>query len=176
VRPLIVLALGAILTGCTPGWTCLNRTMELGRWAISCRYINGDRTCSGARTGTDYALIMINHEAQHAREYGLFITDRRASADNGGNALFQVLPAPTDPAHPALPTLSDYVSAGATKDGVLTVALRKDDIDALAAADGFHLVYTRAGAASPTIDMTATGMADIAGAIERMSGCLDLPR
>jgi hypothetical protein len=87
-----------------------------------------------------------------------------------------VLPASTDPAHPALPMLSDYVSAGASKDGVLTVALRKDDIDALAGADGFHLVYTRAGAASPTIDMTATGMTDVAAAVDRMGGCLDLPR
>jgi hypothetical protein len=176
VRPLFALALGAILTGCTPGWTCLNRPMVIGRWAITCRFVNGDRSCSGARTGTDYALIMINHEEQHAREYGLFVTDKRATADNGGNALFQVLSASADPTHPGLPTLSDYVSAGASKDGVLTVALRKDDIDALAAGDGFHLTYTRTGAASPTIDMTATGMADVAGTVERMSGCLDLPR
>jgi uncharacterized lipoprotein NlpE involved in copper resistance len=178
VRTLLALALCAILTSCAPGWTCLNRTIKVGTWTVTCRYVNADRSCSGVRDGADFALVMINHEAQHAREYGLLVSDRRAVADNGGNALFQVLAAaaPGAAASAALPTHSDYVSAGASKAGVLTVALRKDDVEALAGGDGFHLVYTSNGSNYPTLDITANGMADVASTlIDRMNTCLDDP-
>ena len=174
VKLLLALAFGLVFAGCSPGWQCLNRTLPVGRWIVSCRLVNGDRSCSGVPTGADYALVMINHEHLHAREYALFVTDRRASADSGGNALFQVLPKATDAAHPALPTLSDYAAAGASKNGVLTVVLRRDDVDALAGADGFLLAYTRNGANSPALTITASGNTDVYGpVIDTMNSCLD---
>jgi len=174
VKPLLALAFGLIFAGCSPGWQCLNRAIPLGRWTVSCRFVNGDRSCSAVETGAEYALVMINHERLHAREYALFVTDRRATADSGGNALFQVLPPASDPAHPGLPTLSDYVVAGASKNGVLTVVLRKDDVDALSGADGFLLAYTRNGAPSPALTITTHGEADVYGSVlDTMNGCLD---
>jgi hypothetical protein len=153
----------------------MNRNFAFGHWLVSCGMINGDRTCRAVPAGSDYAFVLINHEHEHAREYALFVTDRRATTDGGGNALFQVLPRSPDPAHPALPVLSDYVTAGAAKNGVLTVVLRQDDVAALAAADGFHLVYTRSSAASPTLQLTITGIGDVAGAvIGTMNDCLDV--
>jgi hypothetical protein len=164
------------LAGCAPGWQCMNRHFVVGRWLVTCGMINGDRTCRAVPSGSDYAFVLINHEQEHAREYALFVTDRRATSDGGGNALFQVLPRSPDPAHPALPVLSDYVTAGAAKNGVLTVVLRQDDVDALAGADGFHLVYTRANAASPTLNLTIAGIGDVIGAVVgTMNDCLDVP-
>lgn len=175
VKPLFA-AFCLLLAGCAPGWKCVNRTIPVGTWLVECRYINADRSCSGAPSGGDYALVMVNHEQLHAREYALFVTDRRARPDSGGNALFQVLPKSPNPAQPALPISSDEVVGGASKAGVLTVALHQTDVESLAGADGFHLEYTPSNASSPSLVLTTSKLGDVSGAvIETMNSCLDEP-
>ena len=57
---------------------------------------------------------------------------------------------------------------------MLTVVLRKDDVDALNGADGFLLAYTRNGAPSPALSITTSGNADVYGSVlDTMNGCLD---
>lgn len=175
VKPLFA-AFCLLLAGCAPGWKCVNRTLPVGNWLVECRYINTDRSCSGAPSGGDYALVMVNHEQEHAREYALFVASRRARPDTGGNALFQVLPKSPNPDQPALPIQSDEVVGGASKPGVLTVTLHQTDVEALAGADGFHLEYTPSNLSSPTLVLNAGKLADVSGAvIETMNSCLDEP-
>jgi len=125
VKLLLALAFGLVFAGCSPGWQCLNRTLPVGRWIVTCRLVNGDRSCSGVPTGADYALVMINHEHLHAREYALFVTDRRATAILAATRSSRCSRKRPMLRIPRLPTLSDYAAAGASKDGVLTVVLRR---------------------------------------------------